>query len=251
MLRENDQLKITPNDRGSALVYILIAIALIAALTISFMQPSSQQTSSQNSYKLVSELASQADFIRTNIQECVVLHPGGDATINVTPPNTDVGANMPFPLDPRSTHLTALVPPATTTASLVSELRCPGNPGDDPNHVLIFFGNSGKFMPPPPALFDPWQWYNGPDGAFFWTSTSKTDAYILSALQKLEGQFGSCESDIIDSTAAQKNLDNAGKAVCAAGTYCFRVWMITDHDHGPPDDTETSMYPDKTACNTP
>ena len=69
------------NERGSALIYILIAIALLAALTVSFMQPSSQQGQSQGSFKLISELQSQVEFIRTSVQECILAHPGGDIGI--------------------------------------------------------------------------------------------------------------------------------------------------------------------------
>ena len=44
------------SQKGSALIYILVAIALLAALTASFMRPSSQQTSAQSGFKAVSEL---------------------------------------------------------------------------------------------------------------------------------------------------------------------------------------------------
>ncbi|HRC26074.1 MAG TPA: hypothetical protein PKX87_01435, partial [Alphaproteobacteria bacterium] len=67
-------------QKGSALVYILIAIALLAALTVTFMEPSSQQTTSQNAYKLASDIKAQADFITSSVQECVLSWRGGDIT---------------------------------------------------------------------------------------------------------------------------------------------------------------------------
>jgi hypothetical protein len=231
------------SEQGSALVYILIAIALLAALTISFMEPSSQQTQSQSGFKMVSEIEGQVEFIRSNVQECIILYPGGDITIN-DPVVTDPGASRIFPLDPRSAHLTD---PSTETDPLVKELRCPGNPGDNPDHQPVFSGTSGKFLPPPPPMFTDWKWYNGADGVFFWTSTDKTDAFIQTALTKLNDQFGKCEADVIDASAMAKNLDGAGDYVCPAGSYCFRVWMVTDKNNVAPDDAAMSVFPDESA----
>lgn len=243
------------NEQGSALVYILIAIALLAALTVSFMEPSSQQTQSQNTFKLTSELASQADFIRTAVQECVVLYGGGDSGIDHTMSGSNPGANKRFPLDPRSTYLTS---PSTETNALVKELRCPGNPGDNPappytpnpDHAPIFSGNSGKFMPPAPALFGEWQWYNGLDGVFFWISSNKTDAYIESALEKLDEQYGHCEADVIISGTSATDLTNAGDVKCPANSSCFVLWMITNKvAAGDPHPKEISKFTTSTpAC---
>lgn len=233
-------------EKGSALVYILIAIALLAALTVSFMQPASQQTQTQNSFKLTADLSAQVEFIRTNVQECVVVYQKGDKNIDNTLTGTDPGANKGFPLKPTSTYLLNPVTPGSAP-SLVKDLRCPGNPSDDPNHGPIFSGASGKFMPPAPALFGDWQWYNGLDGVFFWIASSKTDAYILSALQKLDGQFARCESDIVQAGGSSVALDNAGTISCPANSTCFRMWMITHKiDEAPI--IKKSLFPDETTC---
>lgn len=252
------------SQRGSALVYILIAIALLAALTVSFMEPSGQQTQSQNTFKLTSELESQIEFIRTNVQECVVLHSGGDSWtgpplnigLNHTTGGTDPGANRAFPINPRSARLTT---PSTEPLALVRELGCPGNPGDnlatqlpqDPTaiHEPIFSGSSGKFMPPPPALFGEWQWYNGLDGVFFWIASDNTDAYITTALDKLDDQFGECEADVITAGGTAVALDNAGDILCPANSTCFRLWMITHTAAtGDPDPSAASIFPDEPGC---
>lgn len=237
-------------QRGSALVYILIAIALLAALTVSFMEPSSQQAQSQNTFKLTSELSSQIEFIRTSVQECVVLHSGGDSGIVPALGGHAPGANKVFPIDPRSTRLN-VADRSTETMSLVRELRCPGNPGDTmapcavapfeypcpqtPTafHEPIFAGNSGKFLPPPPPLFGPWQWYNGVDGIFFWIASSKTDAYIQTALDKLNEQYGECEADVVKASGSAIGMDNAGTAMCPDGSTCFRLWMVTRNAAAP------------------
>lgn len=235
------------SETGSALVYILIAIALLAALTFSFMEPSSQQTSSQNTFKSVSGLQGQIDTIRSAIQECILIYPNGDSTISET------GYNNPFPLNPDSTHLPTAGGYRASDKN-VSNLRCPGhNDGSADQHIRIFSGGSGKFLPPPPDLFVDWQYYNGPDGVFYWIETTKSDAFIASALAKLDEKFSACEADIIDATSGAVDLDGGSTVECSNGSSCFRIWMITDTDDnagGSSDDTATSTYPDETGCNT-
>ncbi len=214
-------------ERGSALVYILIAIALLAALTVTFMEPSSQQTSSQNSFRTVSDMKSQVDTIRSAIQECVLVYRQGDTSIDISSSGTDPDARRNFPIKPNSTHYTA-ASVGPTSGRLVKDIRCPGNPGNnDINHVRVFGGTSGKFLPPAPNLFDDWQYYNGEDGIFFWLSTDKTDAFIDTALQKLDDQFGECQADIIDAVSSAVDLDSNSEVQCASGHTCFRLRMVT------------------------
>ncbi len=218
------------SETGSALVYILIAIALLAALTITFMEPSSQQTSSQNTFKTVTEVQSQESLIRSAIQQCVLSYPKGDQTIvNTGGGSTDDGARKTFPLKPNSTHFTgATIGP--TAGRLVKDIRCPGNnpgnPGDENEHALIFSGADGKLLPPAPALFQDWQYYNGDDGVFFWTETNKTDAFLEAALKKLDEQYAECETDIVDARGSAQDFDSDGTVECPAGSVCFRSWMI-------------------------
>lgn len=227
-------------ERGSALIYILIAIALLALLTITFMEPSSQQTQSQNSFKLVSEIQSQVEFIRSSVQECVLTWPGGDD--GTLPPNPAVQQNHPYPLNPEDAYLDNCVADPSEAAgdNQVKHLRCPGNPGDNPCHIDIFGGKSGKFLPPAPDLFGEWRWYNGDDGAFFWISTDKSDAFISTALQKLDESYAKCEADIIDATGGVENLDSGPTVTCANGNTCFRVWMIMK--------SATAVFPTEAGC---
>lgn len=257
------QARFRKQEHGSALVYILIAIALLAVLTITFMEPSSQQTSSQNTFKTMTEIESQANVIRAALQECVLAYPQGDLCINDPAYDTDctsTGVSDPsarrnFPINPDSTHYTGATPGRSSDHE-VRNLRCPGNnPGgaNHANHELIFSGGEGKFLPPPPDLFGEWQYYNGIDGIFFWTSTDKSDAFLLAALTKLDEKFAECESDIVDAVTTAQDMDSDGDYECPVGNVCFRVWMTMNNTeavfNGDTDDDETAAVPSATASD--
>lgn len=205
-----------PAQKGSALIYILIAIALIAALTAVFMQPASQQTQSQNSFKLGAELASQVQMIRASIQDCILLYPEGD------------GSYGKYPLEPDTAYLAS---PTASGEKPVSAIRCPGNNPGSPNtnnHAAIFGGATGRFIPATPALFNPWIYRNtrggsttidgqSVNGVYFMISTSASDQYLADAMQKVDGQFTSCEADYIVGT---------GSNGCPANNKCLRVWVV-------------------------
>lgn len=214
-------------ERGSALIYILIAIALLGALTMTFMNPSSQQTSAQGGFKVITDIKSQVDTIRAAVQECALAYQKGDRTVDIGPSGTDPDARRNYPLNPNSAHFSgADVGP--TEGRLVKDIRCPGNPdGAVNNHSVIFSGASGKFMPPKPDLFEDWQYYNGADGIFVWTRTNKTDGFLVSAFQKLDESYGECEADVIDATGGDVDLDSGGETRCEAGYRCFRVRLIS------------------------
>lgn len=247
-------IRMDEREAGSALVYILIAIALLAALTASFMNNSSQQTTSQNSFNTATELNAQINFIRSAIEECVLTYPGGDINI-INTYDADEQKNQPYPIMPIADYYTDASATNTGasggTTSLVKDIRCPGNPGDDENHAFIFLGTSGKFMPPPPNYFNDWQYYNGDAGIFFWTETTFSDAFLDTAMQKVAAQYNECESDVIDATAGDVDLasDTApasgnaalfGEVLCDDGSKCLRIWMKRDG---------ASDLPDEVACN--
>ncbi|MBX2833906.1 MAG: hypothetical protein KTR28_02940 [Micavibrio sp.] len=210
------------SEKGSALVYILIAIALLAALTFSFMQPSSQQTSSQSSFRSVAALQGQTDTIRSAIQECVLKYSNGDAGVLAT----HAGANSRFPIYPNSTYLDAGDRASDIT---VGDIRCPGhNDGTANHHQKIFGGSSGKFMPPPPDLFKPWKYYNDTNGVFFWISTEKSDAFLAAALDKIDSNYSTCEADVIVASGSDVDLSTPAVTgvVCEDGDTCLRIWMV-------------------------
>ena len=233
------------SETGSALVYILVAIALLAALTASFMRPSSQQTTAQSSFNAVSELKSQTEFIRTAIQECVLIYPAGDR--GATGTGGLIGtANTPYPINPSSDYFVGATPAAAANDQ-VKFIRCPGNPGNNNDHAEIFSGSSGKFLPPPPTLFEEWEYYNGIDGLFFYTQTDKTDAFLQTAMEKLDTQFSECEADVVDASGGAIELTSTAAVAdpkCPNGSTCFRLWVIAQTSNVYNGDTDG----DEAAC---
>ncbi len=233
------------DERGSALVYILIAIALLAALTVSFMNPSSNQTTSQNTFKTVSEVQSQVDFVRSAIQECVLTYPGGDAGVIA------FVSSHNYPIRPSDGYFDAQCGAGESAASdVMSGIRCPGNPGDNPCHTDIFGGNTGKFLPPAPALFNGWKYYNGDDGVFLWVDTARTDAFIDTVMDKLDSGFSLCEADIMRPTAGdfQMTSDLGAGMVCPDDSKCFRVWMKVQTDPAIGTPTYFGGTPEAASC---
>ncbi len=205
--------------RGSALVYILIAIALLAALTVTFLDNSStQQARSQNSFRLTADIDGQLNMIKSAIQDCILQYPEGER--DYTPP----AAHSPFPLDADDTHQ---ISPAPNGNKLASAIRCPGNPGDSANYQPLFGGASNRFLSATPEVLDDWVYRNGTNmsvdgdtvnGVYFLIKSNKTDPYIAEAFQKLDQKYTQCEVDYIDSTSSSA-------AGCPSGYKCLRVWM--------------------------
>ena len=229
---------------GSAFVYILIAIALLAALTVTTMQSSSQSSQTQNATKVVSQLNSQIGFIQSAVQECVISHPGGAAGYN-TGDNSNNGsgtwgANAPYPVNPNAAPLMS-----NDTDRKVKNIRCPGDhPSSDSNdHADIFGGSSGRFLPPAPDLFKDWKWYNGKEGVFFWIATEKSDPFIETAFDKLNEKMADCQVDWNTNLGMPADDDGDDAAVstpdCTTDEKCLRYWMVINSS-GSPVHKETS-----------
>ena len=64
-------------------------------------------------------------------------------------------------------------------------------------------------------------------------SSTKSDAFIQAGLTRLDGMYANCEADVtnrLSSGAVNMSSDtvpgDSGAKVCAAGSICFRYWII-------------------------
>lgn len=238
------------SSRGSALIYVLIAVALLAALTVSMMEPSGQQAQSQNATNLGADVESQIGFITAAISECVIGHPDQDSGLTSTEQK-----NAPYPINPRDPYFTAQsADPGSDSDDNVEHIRCPGSPGgtgpNNQDHARIFGGASGKFLAPPPSLFDPWNYYNGADGVAIMLVTNKTDAAIKTGLDRLDDKFSECEAEVIDrreygakTISSDTTPGDTADRTCPAGSLCFRYWIILKKDTALHEDPDCGFSP--------
>jgi hypothetical protein len=215
-------------QKGGALIYILIAIALLAALTTTFVQPGGQSSRTQNSFQLASTINSQSRVIRSAIQDCILRYPQGNSAI------TETGYVAPYPLNPNSNDATyAAFDNGDPGTLVVSDLRCPGA-----NYGQLF-GGSGQFttfLSPPPDLMEPWTYFNGGsgapanavdvfgldmDGVYYQIQSDFSDPFIAEAFQKIDDVATGCEVDYAVGD------DTNG---CETGYQCLRFWIIRGDD---------------------
>lgn len=212
------------NQEGGALLYILIAIGLLGALTASLSSNSGSLNNSQNSAKIKMELRSQIEFIRNAINECATNYPNGDPTVN-NATVTDAGYIAPYPVKPDSDHFvgSTLGKETNDNAELV---RCPGNPGIDNNHTPIFGDVSGKTFPPQLNYLDSSWRYNNKTftylgetvtGVYIKAATTKNEASVLKAFSELSSEYGECEFDL---------MNGNGTNGCANNWTCIRIWLV-------------------------
>ncbi len=220
-------------ERGSALIYILVAVALLAALTVSLMEPAGQQSQSQNATNIYTELDGQIGFITSAISECVLTHPDQDSELTSAEQK-----NAPYPINPSDPYFDSQsADPLTDPDDSAKYIRCPGNPGgtgsNNQDHARMFAGTSGKFLPPAPQMFNDWEYYNGADGVAITIATDKTDSYIETAFARLNDKYSQCEAEVIDQrSAGSLNITSdvtpgsSSERSCASGNICFRYWIV-------------------------
>ena len=190
------------NEGGNALLYVLLAVGLLAALTYAYVKDSRENYASQSSVQISATLYSQINMIKSSVTECTAEYSGGGGDMNgdgVIDGNDN--PNTPYPLNPSSALNLAATPGGCTTTTnasgcipqaaddYVSHLQCIGAPA---GAAAIFSGtsNQGRFLPPPPNGFTAWVYKNDNTGVYIQTTSSGDGANTI-ALNRLLGQFTS------------------------------------------------------------
>jgi type II secretory pathway pseudopilin PulG len=212
------------SQHGGALVYILMAIAMIGVLTGTLLQSGGQGARAKKSIELAQQLDAQIQFIKAALQECAIMHPSGDPTIN-DGSVTDNGYIAPYPVEPASSHFSGSTDGAAAD-NRVFRLKCPGNPGIDNNHSPIFGPTTGRFFPPTVLLNHNW-FYSNRDGTSNGRNVhgvnirispfSTLDPYVKDALERLDAKYNDCELEYIP------NGDSTNG--CTAGRDCLIYWI--------------------------
>jgi hypothetical protein len=212
------------NESGNVLLYVFLAVGLLAALTYAYVKDSRENAASQGSVRITEELFSQANMIRSAVMQCAMEYPGGGGNMDDTGgsagkiDNAD-NPNNPYPINP-SSALNAKAPAGCTTTSSASgcvsaaandqvrNLTCVGAPLGSTN---MFQGanNQGRFLPPPAAGFTEWTYVNDTNGVYIQT-TGSNDGTTSLALSRFMNKFATCQAD----------LNYAG-----CGANCLTVWI--------------------------
>lgn len=213
-------------EKGNALLYVFLAIGLLAALTYAYVKDSHENYASQSSVSIAESLYSQINMIKSAVMECVAEYPGGggdmssDGTIDATD-----NPNNPYPLNPSNAYNLKASPGGCTTTSnatgcipqespandYVSDLYCIGAPA---GAAAMFNGssNQGRYLPPPPNGFTQWVYKNdatfGGAGGVYIQITGPGDAASSIALTRLLGQFTSKQASLSGNTFTAWILNN-------------------------------------------
>lgn len=167
-------MNIQNSQRGNVLFIILIAVALLAALSATMMQGGGQQAVSISADKLASEVYTQAQGIRSALIECNLTYNYGY--------------------------------PSATYNGAVGNVECQVD--DVPTYTSIFTGSAGSFLQDPPKGFGDWQYYN--DGAggisISLSSTVNLDNARSSALGMAAGRFASSEISLVNTVGAPGSI---------------------------------------------
>ena len=154
-------------ERGNVLFIIFIAVALLAALSMTLMSGGGEQAISMSSDKISQELFAQSQSIRSAILECNLINNYG------YPPPSEDGEKM-------------------------IELEC--QIGDGPTMQNIFTGTANRVVPPPPSTFVDWIYHNDGAGTIYYDiySLKPADKAVIGALEMLKGRYGTDEATIVN-----------------------------------------------------
>ena len=198
-------------EAGNVLLYVFLAVGLLAALTYAFAKDSRENFSSQMAVRTAEELFVQVNLIRSSVHQCEIEFPNGGGDLNADGViDTNDNPNNPYPINP-SSPLNPAAPAGIAAAAnnMVKNLTCVGAPAAEAN---MFQGanNQGRFLPPPPSSFTDWVYANDSRGVYI-QITASNDASAINALNRLMSKFGTCQADL--------NYNGCGAR-------CFTAWIV-------------------------
>lgn len=198
-----------PEESGSVLFYIFLAMGLLAALTFSFTKNSRENASTQTAHRMSEEIFSQINVIRAAVTECTIEYPEGGGDLNGDGfINTTDNPNTPYPVNPSDANN----PHGAAASDEVRNLSCTGAPAAEAN---IFQGanNKGRVLPPIPSGFSEWLYINDADGVSIQTVGPAT-AGAEDALARVMRKFATCQADL-----------NYDRGTGGCGSRCLTVWI--------------------------
>ena len=196
-------------QRGSAVFYVLIAIAMLGMLTFAFMNDSGTNTVKQNAYQISEQLYNQFNTINSAVLQCILEYPKGGGDLDG---NSYVDANdnnhRPYPLTPSNANN----PGGAAADDQARNMKCPGSG----NGIFQGSGNIGTYLPPPPSEFSEWEYFNtasGVTGGVYLRTIGSASSTATEAVRLLQQKF--------DSSQFTTNYN-------ACGANCIVIWIKKD-----------------------
>ena len=184
------------NQKGSIVVYILIAIFLTGVLIAAMTQGSKKNASSEQMDEMMLYLQNDIKTIQSFVAECAQSYPG--AVTGVTNPNT------PFPL---YSDLSS-----GGTGNVIATIKCPGAPAAQQTIFSNNAGSSFKLLSDT-TTYTTQYFTDGTEGVYFRITRASGDPLWTEAISRLNNKYSKCSAAAVTSGGT-----------CANG--CFYFWVL-------------------------
>lgn len=193
---------------GSAIIYVLMAIGLLAALTFAITSDNVGSTTNQSGARMAEDLYSQINLIKSTIVECTMVYPAAGRDYDADGDIDQIDhPNMPYPLTPMHANNPY---DDTFTTDQVRNLTCTGAPNAAAAAMFSGIGVKGRFLPPMTNGFTDWLYVSDTDGVRIET-TYDASGEAAEAVKRIRKRMAPCETDL--------NFDSCGAR-------CLTVWVM-------------------------
>lgn len=202
------------SSAGIAFGPILFVLAILGVLAAVMASSMGSFTTAGKADRVTSDVAGQANLIRSKIHECQMQFEI-NAVDNSSAPPWDSPASCAGDHYPCAD---------TTNGTLVSALTCPNDPLSGGNQPSIWTGPRVGQLPPPTQGFDAWMYINAGDagGRCIWTAPTggSTDTGIIAGLTAAAAKFSGQEVAYSAGSASQKFVIFITPPTGAADSHC-------------------------------
>ena len=203
-------------QRGSIIVYILIAIFLTGLLVSAMSQGTKKSASSEQINELLLYLQADIQTVQSNITECVVSYqnnnfcPAGGTCVNeyTTQDTTPVvNPNVPFPTP---------VAAASSGGTVLTSIICPRAPAAQQTIFTNSVSQSLKLLQDT-TNYTATYYNNGTDGVYIRITRNVADPLWTEALARLPSKYQAC-STVVSMSASDPTGFN-----CSAGCFYYFI----------------------------
>jgi len=179
------------NTSGNILMYVFIAVGLLAALTVAIVKDGTVRDPVQEARRAADVLIQQSNYLRTAFQECAMLYPdgGGDLDGDGDVDNND-NPYAPFPLEATDSKQ----PNGAGASQYLIDQQCTGAPAA----TAYMFRPPSRYNVPDPQITSQWFYEAGSAGLRLEVSYSFPDQIRDNVVDILDQRLADCEFSTYD-----------------------------------------------------